>query len=170
MPSLIDDVYQQALRKRYGAIPGAQNPVPTAPANPGQAPPYAQYSPINPANNLVGTQINPTPSPDTTAARGGVSQAYGALSGAPDRIALANQAFGELSRASEPGYQTALRQVGEKASTLGRIGSGVTTTELGDLGLQRQKYRGNLQEQLATNAAGQTMSDRLNTLSAGQNV
>jgi hypothetical protein len=38
------------------------------------------------------------------------------------------------------------------------------------IGLQRQKYLGNLAKELSTESAGQTLQDRLRNLSAGQGV
>lgn len=137
----------------------------------------AQYGAITPGNNLVGTSILPSPSPDTTAARGDVSKGLAGLQTAPDRGTLAQQTFQELSAQSEPDYQAALRAATQAGAAGGQLGSGMLTEALTSdpygstgLGLQRQKYLGNLSAELATSSAGQTLQDRLNQLSAGQGV
>ena len=134
-----------------------------------------RYGPIGmqtfgPGQNLIGQQLLPGASPDTTAARGAVSSGLAGLGTAPDRATLAGQTYGQLEAQSQPEYEKELRDVGGRAATLGRIGSGVTTSELGDVAMNRQKYLGNLREQLATQSAGQTMQDRLNQLGAAQGV
>lgn len=83
------------------------------------------------------------------------------LSSAPDRATLAANALKLQRDATEPQYQQDLRAVGQKAAALGRIGSGMTTSELGDVTLQREKALGQYGAQLANDAAGQTLTDRL---------
>lgn len=130
--------------------PKKKPPVPTMDPTTGQptpvgAPQYGslagvQTQPFGPESNLIGTQFTPPTG--------------------PDRGALAAQTFQQLTDASAPQYQQDLRSVGQRAAQYGRIGSGVTTSELGDVALQRQKYLGNLAAQLATQSAGQTLADR----------
>lgn len=158
----------------YGAI-GPRPKLPpafpvsmTGPGNTMTVPQYgAMTSQFGPTNNLIGTQLTPTPSADTSAARGMVSQSLGSLQG-PDRGALAQQTFQQLRDLSEPQFQNQMRQVGQNAAKFGRIGAGMTTSELGDVASNRDKYLGTLQQQLATDAAGQTLQDRLGVFGAAQ--
>lgn len=146
---------------RFGAIPNG--PV--------------QYGSITPGNNLIGTSLLPGQSPDTGQARQDVSQSLNGVLNSPDRNALAQQTFQQLSAQTEPDYQAALRSAGQLGAGAGQLGSGMLNERLtsdpfgsSGLGIERQKYLGNLGQELATQSAGQTLQDRLNQLSAGQGV
>lgn len=134
------------------------------PAGPGALPPGISGTGFGPNQNLISTQINPSNAADVNAARGQLDTQLGALQG-PDRQALAQQTFGALTSETDPAYVDALRKVNEAAAAGGRVGSGVTTSELGDVALGRQKYLGNLAKELSADAAGQSLNDRLAALS-----
>lgn len=102
---------------------------------------------------------------DTMGLRGNLVQRLSNLS-APDRVKLATEAFGQLEEGSRPQYEQAQRQVGQKAAALGRVGSGVTTNELGDLALQREKNLNLTKRGLATEAAGAQLQDQLDQAGA----
>jgi hypothetical protein len=125
---------------------------------------------FGPGNDLQYQQINPAASDRLKQYQDQLLSYSKGLADTPDRGELAKQAWEQEAAATEPQYQQDLRAVGEKNAALGRIGSGITTSELGDVSLQREKYLGNLQKQLATEAAGQTLQDRLNRLGAGQGL
>lgn len=102
---------------------------------------------------------------DTTGLRSNLVQRLSSLQ-APDRVKLATEAFDQIEEAGRPRYEQAQRAVGQKAAALGRIGSGVTTNEIGDLELARQRDL-NLQKRgLATEAAGAQLSDQLDQAGA----
>jgi len=143
-------VAQQALKKK------TTPPTPIPPFSPVAPPGSTQFGPNS---NLIGTQLPTGLAPDTQTLRNQVTQA-------PDRGQLAQQTFQQLTDITEPQYQQDLRQVGQSAAQYGRLNSGLTTSELGDVGLQRQKYLGNLAQQLSTQSAGQTLQDRLSQLGA----
>lgn len=88
----------------------------------------------------------------------------------PDRQKLADEALSLLEEQSRPRFEVAQRQIGQKAAALGRVGSGVTTTELGDLGLQRERELSLARRGLANETAGLRLSDELDQLGATQSV
>ena len=87
-----------------------------------------------------------------------------ALSGlqGPDRAALANQAFNLMAEGSQSAYDMALRDAAARNTALGRAGSGMITSSLSDVTAQRASELGRIQQQMALNAAEQSLADRMN--------
>lgn len=117
-------------------------------------------------NTLVGSQVNPVNRADTETARGMMLPALQSLQTAPDRSQLALDALKLFDDQTEAGYQQRLRGVGQQAAKLGRVGSGMTTSELNDVFVARERDRDAVKRGLANDAASQTLSDRLATLGA----
>lgn len=109
-------------------------------------------------------------SPESAQLRQTLMGQFSGLSTAPDRLALAAQALSLQRQATDPAWRNDLRTVGQSAAALGRIGAGMTTTELDDVTLAREKALGLYGQQLANDAAGQTLQDRLNVFGAGQGL
>jgi hypothetical protein len=107
-----------------------------------------------------------TPAADTTGLRSSLSQALAALQTAPDRGQLAAGNFALLDQTAKEATARDLRDVGASAAKFGRIGSGLTTSNLGDLGERQALARSRAQSQMSLDAAGQTMGDRLNIAGA----
>ncbi len=84
----------------------------------------------------------------------------------PDRSALAQRTFDLLRERTEPAFQRELQDVGRRAATLGRIGSGVTTSDLGDVQSQRERFLSEAQRDLALDTAGRSLEDRLGIVGA----
>jgi hypothetical protein len=105
---------------------------------------------------------------DTSALRGSLSQAIAALQNGPDRGQLAKQNFDLLDQTAREATNRDLRVIGQDAAKWGRIGSGLTTTNLADLGERNTIDRLRAQTGMSLDAAGQTMADRLNTAGAIQ--
>lgn len=151
------------FQQRFGPLMQQQGPI--------------QYGSITPGNNLIGTSLLGTPSGDTSQARTDVGNSLNGVLNSPDRNALAQQTFSEIAKQTEPDYQAALRSAGQVGAGAGQLGSGMLNERLtsdpfgsSGLGIERQKYLGNLGQEIATQSAGQTLQDRLNQLSAGQGV
>lgn len=89
---------------------------------------------------------------------------------APNRGEIARDTFNLLRESTEPAFQQELRGVGQKAAALGRIGSGVTTSELGDVQAGRERYLSEAQRALSSEAASAEMGDRLARLAATGDV
>jgi hypothetical protein len=89
--------------------------------------------------------------------------AQDALSSAPDRADLARQSFQQMVTDSEPAFDQSIRKVGQAAAKFGRIGAGMTTNELTDVALARQRTLDSEANRLGLEAAGRTMDDRLAT-------
>lgn len=103
---------------------------------------------------------------DVRSLRGTLNTQAQGLAQGPSRADLAADAFDILRRRSEPEYQRRLRDVGTRAAALGRIGAGMTTTELGDVASLRNRDLLLAQESLANTAAQQELADRLGIFSA----
>ncbi len=137
------------------------------------APPLAGTPPtqqFGPGNNLISTQFNPTASEGLQGVQQDIFSDLEGLRTGPSRGELASQAFSQIQEASAPRFQSELRDVGRRAATLGRIGSGVTTSELGDVQVTRERDLDLLRRGLATDAAGRGLEDRFRQLGATQGV
>jgi len=88
----------------------------------------------------------------------------------PDRAKLAAENLALLEERSRPGYEQSLRSVNQKSAAMGRSGSGVTTNELGDVTLARERELALARRDSANDAAGRTLDDRLAVLGASQGV
>lgn len=102
---------------------------------------------------------------DTTGLRSNLVQRLSTLQ-APDRVRLATEAYDQIEEAGRPQFEQAMRSVGQKAAALGRIGSGVTTNEIGDLALARERDLNLQRRSLATEAAGAQLADQLDQAGA----
>ena len=116
--------------------------------------------------NLIGAQVNPTTDTRLAATQTATDAASRALTTAPDRGQIAGSTYDALVARGEPAYQAQLRQVGQRAAALGRVGAGMTTNELTDVSTQRSRDLDLSRRELANTAAGATMGDRLSTLNA----
>lgn len=106
---------------------------------------------------------------DTTAARGTISQQLtNTLQNTPDRAKLASDAFNLLQDQYAPRYEQDLRNVGQRAAALGRVGSGLTTNDLTGVQQAKDNYFSQQARGLATDAAQQSLSDQIAKLNAAQ--
>lgn len=112
--------------------------------------------------NIAGT------SPTSGAAMGARSMAMGDLASlrGPDRGQIAADVFSQLEEASRPRFEQDIQNVGRKASALGRLGAGMTTSELGDVVSNRERDLSLAKRGLASDAASQSLSDRLGVFNA----
>lgn len=135
---------------------------PTSPVTTG-----ASITPIVPggAGDLRYQNILPS-DPRLGQTQGQVDTARDTLSSTPDRTELAAQALQLLRERTAPQYAADQRAIGQSAAKFGRIGAGMTTNELTDLNLTRERDLDRTSRELANTAAGQTMSDRLARLGA----
>lgn len=110
-----------------------------------------------------------TQAADVGNARAKTMQYLDTLDG-PDRNALAAESLALLEERSNPAYQQSLRAVNQKSAAMGRRGSGVTTNELGDVTLAREKQLALARRDAALGAAGEQMNDRLSRVRAAQDA
>ena len=97
---------------------------------------------------------------DTMKARGFVVPALEKAMTGPERNALAEESLALLEARSQPGYEQALRQTTARNAAMGRRGSGITTNELGDVQLARERELALARRDLANDASSRTMQDR----------
>lgn len=131
---------------------------------------FAQFGP---QNTIRGTQIMP----NAQAAGTGLQTAQGyvetpeamqlrqmaladlqGLSG-PNRGQIAQDVFSQLEDASRPQFERDLRGVGQKAAAWGRMGAGMTTSNLGDVISERERELALQKRGLSSEAAALALSD-----------
>src|SRR5690606_4682838 len=158
---------------QWQTVPVTTMPATTLPATVPAQPPAetvpamtlpAQLSQFGPVQDLISTQISPigfTPSEAAERARALTLQGLESLFSTPDRAALASQQFQNLLEQAAEARQTGVRDIGRAAAALGRIGAGITTSQLGDLEERIQTQIAREASRLAAETAGQELADRL---------
>lgn len=106
---------------------------------------------------------------DTAKARAATMAGLEGLNG-PDRNALGAESLALMEERSKPGYDQTLRAVNAKNAAMGRRGSGVTTNELGDVTLARERELALARRDVANTSAEAQMSDRMAKLQGAQGV
>lgn len=139
-------------------------PPPPTPPTPTRGGPGTQIDP----NNSLRTQAFLPPQdtsldPATQRARTLIGNQLETLQG-PDRQQLALDAYTRFNEASLPQYQRELQDVGRRAAALGRVGAGMTTSDLGDVQQRREEMLGRERGRLAGEAASLSLQDRLSAL------
>lgn len=99
-----------------------------------------------------------------------IGQLNNVLNTTPDRASLAASAFNRMRGETEAGYQKELRSANQANAAMGRRGSGMATTDLGDASQRREEFLGRRQAELADNAAGLTLDDARAKLGAAQGL
>lgn len=107
---------------------------------------------------------------DTTGARGLTLQALEAAMSGPERVQLAQDAYDQFVERSQPQFDQDQRALGQRATALGRTGSGMVNSEFADLGTARERELSLARRELSTETAGQTLGDRLARVAAGESV
>jgi len=83
-----------------------------------------------------------------------------------DRLAMAKQALADFDIEGAPQLEARFRNVGQRAATLGKTGSGMVTSELGTLQGDYERDRLLTQNQLIRDATEGTINDRYRALDA----
>ena len=150
---------------------------PTVTKNPASVRPMGfggiNFTPYGPGNTLRNQQIAPQGlggvggemSPQATRARELASMDLENLGG-PDRGQIASDTLRRLIADTEPAFQQELRGVGQRSAALGRLGSGMTTSDLGDVSQRRNQAITSEAGRLADEAASASLSDRLDVFGA----
>jgi hypothetical protein len=141
--------------------------LPTVTPIPAVTPPTPEgvgMSEFGPGNDLRSTQFNPLESNRLAETGGQVDTARNALATAPDRQALALETLRLAQEQGQPAYDQQVRQVGQNAAKWGRIGAGMTTSELGDLSQNRARDLDQLRRSTSLEAAGSMLADRTSNL------
>jgi hypothetical protein len=86
--------------------------------------------------------------------------------GGPDRGTLAAESYDQLVERSAPQFASMVSDLGKRTAAMGRRGAGMVNKEGADLGTARERELSLARRELATNAAQQTLADRLGVLDA----
>ena len=133
----------------------------------------ANLGPSSAASGLVGPGATGSVgyNGDTGAVRGQTqAQLNKVLNTTPDRQTLAANNLNRMIADTEPQFQTDLRNVGKKAAALGRVGAGMTTSDLGDVSQRRNEQIVRRGAELADSAAGLSLQDEQDKLNAARGV
>ncbi len=114
---------------------------------------------------LGGASISKEFDPQTARGREMMMAAMQGLQG-PDRLQMAKEAFDIFRQEGQPQFDMDLRNVGKRASALGRVGAGMTTNDLTGVMGQRENRLGLERRRLINQAGQQTLDDRRNILSS----
>lgn len=107
---------------------------------------------------------------DVGRARGLALQQLERAMNAPDRKQIGAETLALLEERSQPGYEQTLRQVNARNAAMGRRGSGITTNELGDVTLARERELGLARRDLANEAAARTLQDNIDRTNLAMGV
>ncbi len=117
---------QTALTTATGPRPFIQPPVTPPPAGPAGAQPGKQpidfLSEFGPGNDLRFTQVNPYATERLRGVQDQVTGAAGALSGAPDLTAAAQEKLRVFEEAGKRPFELALQQAAQRAAATGTLG------------------------------------------------
>lgn len=140
------------------------NPYTPVTAGPGTG--STSQTPIDPTNDLRSKLLTPATDPRLATTQNLTDQAAANLAGGPNFTDLASSKFKDFITQQNEQQATDVRTLGQNAAKFGTLGSGVNTGYLGDL--QRKELQDRLSEAdtLASNAAGQDVSQRQQTLAA----
>lgn len=87
------------------------------------------------------------------------------MGGAPDRLGMVKATLADLDAANAPRLEAGIRRIGQRASTLGRIGSEGVGTEIGDLKLSVEQDRARQESQLVRDMIEAQQGDKYRTAS-----
>jgi hypothetical protein len=118
----------------------------------------------------IGTPGSFAPGSDVSALRGQQVEALNRLNTGPTRTELAQQALQSLDESTADERSRGIRQIGQSAAALGRLGSGMVTTDLGNLEERLQGQRERTLRDLAVQTGSQEFSDQLARLGATGDV
>jgi hypothetical protein len=163
-------------------------PPPVEEQNAPAAPPSASAAPASfgAQDNLIGREIGPETDPrvarlqdamvagaeglGTTPYDQYVRSQAEALQSGPDRRQIALDTLKLFDEQTADERNRATTQIGRDAARLGRLGSGMVTTDLGNLEERLQTGRNRFMSGLLSDVAGQEQSDRLARLGAFQDL
>lgn len=149
-----------AIAGAIGAPPPAARPNigPTVPPVPQEPPgPITEFGP---GNDLRSSQVNPTASDRLKRLQGTVDTGVAAVGSSPSLSDAAAKQFELLGKQSAEQRRLGIQDIGRSAATLGRLGSGMVTTDLGNLEDVLRTREENARAGLSANIAQQEAADR----------
>lgn len=131
-------------------------------------PPGGPLQDFGPGDDLRGTQINPFTGERLAGAQRDTDVMARALSQGPNLTQAALDRYADLEQQTQENRQQGIQQIGRAAARLGRLGSGMVTTDLGNLEALLQQRGTAARRGLAGDIAFQESADRRANLGAGQ--
>jgi hypothetical protein len=152
-PSRFRDALDAIARRRPGAEgPDLQRPDRDLPGG-GAGGAVPGTHPFGPGDDLRFTQIDPVGSARQNRLAGLTTGAAEALAGGPNLREAAGEHLRLFEEQSQPAFERALQDVGRRAGAWGRLGAGMTTSELGDVTTLRERAIGQERRRLAAELA-----------------
>lgn len=146
--------------------PGAQpNIGPTAPPPVG-----GPLQDFGPGNDLRSTQVNPYTGERLSGIQSGTDVLFRALQNGPNLTDAAKQAFDVLGQQTAERRKLGIQDIGRNAARLGRLGSGMVTTDLGNLEDTLQQHENQARQQLASQVAFSQGNEARANLGAAQGL
>ena len=136
---------------------------PTAPQDAG-----GPLTNFGPGNDLLSTQVNPYTGERLSGVQAGNDVLYKALTQGPNLQQAALDQFKNIQSQTAEQRQLGIQNIGRAAARLGRLGSGMVTTDLGNLEDTLRSHENQALGDLAYNTATQESADRRANLGAGQ--
>lgn len=161
-----------------GMLPRPQQPPSGLSVNPGVTPNIGPTPPptesggpltdFGPGNDLLSTQVNPTTGERLGGVQSGNDVLYKALTQGPNLQQSALDQFKNIQSQTSEQRQRGIQDIGRSAARLGRLGSGMVTTDLGNLEDTLRSHENQALGDLAYNTATQDSANRRANLGAGQ--
>lgn len=114
--------------------------------------------------------VMPETRPDVQALRDLITGGATELFNGPDRSAIAREQMELYNQDAQEMLDQRVRGIGRDAAAFGRIGSGVTTSRVGDAYAQAEQERAEQERRMALETAGLTLDDRLRAVSGASGV
>lgn len=149
-------------------LPPEGDPITDAPAVGPEEP--VVNDPLSEWSALRGQMFKPEQAEDVKGLRDLLTQNAGNLFNSPDRGELASGYMDLFNQQNSQNLKDQVRDIGRGASAFGRIGSGVTTSRVGDAFVTAEQNRANAEKGLALDAAGKSLQDRLAALTGAGGV
>lgn len=123
---------------------------------------------FGPGNDLLSTQVNPTTGERLGGVQSGNDVLYKALTQGPNLGQAALDQFKNIQSQTSEQRQRGIQDIGRSAARLGRLGSGMVTTDLGNLEDTLRSHENQALGDLAYNTATQESANTRANLGAGQ--
>lgn len=152
-----------------GSNPGGIPHQPPPPNTPGGPPPGGPPPTTDP-NDLTHQTFVPGGDPNLRHIQNGTNSAYGNLDNGQTRYQAALDTMKHLDSNLNDQFKLGSRDIGQTAAAMGRMGSGMVTTDLGNLDERLQLQRQNALRDLSAQTTEGDINDRYRKLQSSQDL